>query len=195
MDGLYAVGIAGSIRRGSYNRLLLRNMLAALPSWVEREELSIDQVPPFNQDLEDSPPSPVVYIKERIRRADLLVIATPEYNHSIPGVLKNAIDWISRPPSDNPLSWKAVAIASASTGMVGGARAQEDLRRALASLGAFVVPRPEVILVQADRKFTQSGELTDQAASGFIKALMENAVRLAVALRGVRQAQVPQLNR
>ena len=177
------IGIAGSIRQGSFNRMLLSNMFKLLPEWAEKEIVELNTIPVFNQDLEHDQPAEVTMIKEKVRQADLVIFTTPEYNHSMSGVLKNTLDWLSRPPVHNPFSWKVAAIASASTGAVGGARAQEDLRRTLTSLGAIAVPRPEVMIVNADKKFSQDGILTDPIAKNLIAELLDNSLRLALSVK------------
>ncbi|MGC8661360.1 MAG: NADPH-dependent FMN reductase [Nitrososphaeria archaeon] len=177
------IGISGSLRVGSFNRLLLDNMLKMLPEWSEGQILDLNGIPVFNQELEYEQPVEVKRLKQKVIKSDLIVLATPEYNHAMSGVLKNALDWLSRPPSDNPFLWKVVAVVSASTGNIGGARAQEDLRNVMASLGAIVVPRPEVILVNADRKFNPGGELTDQVTIKLISDLLNNSIKLALAVK------------
>src|SRR3972149_3459920 len=118
------LGIVGSLRKGSYNKALMRAATELLPKDVELEIFYLDDVPPFNQDLEKQPPQVIRLFKERIRGADAILIASPEYNYSIPGVLKNAIDWASRPYGDNAFDGKPVGVIGASVGMLGTARAQ-----------------------------------------------------------------------
>lgn len=176
-------GIPGSLRKNSYNRLLLENARALLPKNIALEILDISEIPLFNEDFEREPPRSVIALKEKIRQSDAVVIATPEYNYSIPGVLKNVLDWISRPPNDNPLDGKAVAIMSASTCLLGGARAQYHLRQVLVSLNAWVVNRPEVMLAQADKKFDSNGKLTDERALLLMSQLLNNLISLAEVLK------------
>ncbi|MGC8558396.1 MAG: NADPH-dependent FMN reductase, partial [Nitrososphaeria archaeon] len=145
--------------------------------------LDLKDIPVYNQDDETNTPYSVKLLKEKIRNADLIFITTPEYNHSISGVLKNAIDWLSRPSSENLFEWKTVAVLSASTGMIGGARAQEDLKRIMEPLGAIIVPRPEVILTSADKKFDSNGHITDQIAVQLMSSLIKNSIRLSLALK------------
>ena len=123
------LGFAGSLRTGSYNKALLRAAEDLLPENLILEIYDIDGIPPFNQDNEQNMPMKVKDFKSKIRSADALLIATPEYNYSVPGVLKNAIDCASRPYGDNPFDGKPVAIMGASVGMLGGARAQYHLRQ------------------------------------------------------------------
>ena len=126
---LNILGFVGSLRNGSYNRALLRVAADLVPKDVKLDIFDLEGIPPFNQDLENSMPEIVKEFKAKIRSADAILIATPEHNYSIPGVLKNAIDWASRPYGDNSFDGKPVAVMSASTGMLGGARAQYQLRR------------------------------------------------------------------
>ena len=118
------LGFAGSLRKGSYNRSLLGAALELVPEGVNIEVFDLDGIPPFNQDLESQPPERIKEFKARIRMADAILIATPEYNYSIPGVLKNAIDCASRPYGDNAFEGKPVAVMGASIGMLGTARAR-----------------------------------------------------------------------
>ncbi len=182
-ETLKTVGISGSLRKRSYNRLLLENLFSMLPYYVKGEILDLKDIPVYNQDDETNTPYSVKLIKEKIRNADLIFITTPEYNHSISGVLKNAIDWLSRPSLENLFEWKTVAVLSASTGMIGGARAQEDLKRIMEPLGAIIVPRPEVILTSADKKFDSNGHITDQIAVQLMSSLIKNSIRLSLALK------------
>ncbi len=123
------LGFAGSLRKGSYNRALLRAAAELLPEDATLETFDLEGIPRFNQDLESDPPARVKDFKAKIRAADAVLIATPEYNYSVPGVLKNAIDWASRPSGDSAWPGKPLAVMSASTGMLGGSRAQYHLRQ------------------------------------------------------------------
>jgi len=136
------LSFAGSLRKNSYNRALLRAALQLLPKNAKLEIFDLEGIPPFNQDLENHVPERVREYKKRIRAADAILIATPEYNYSVPGVLKNAIDWASRPHGDNAFEGKPVAIMSASTGMLGGARAQYHLRQMFVYLNMHAINRP-----------------------------------------------------
>jgi len=127
-DSFTILGFAGSLRKDSYNKTLLRAATKLVPPGVKLETFDLEGIPPFNQDMESMPPERVREVKAKIRAADALLIVTPEYNYSVLGVLKNAIDWASRPYGDNSFEGKSVAIMSASTGMLGGARAQYHLR-------------------------------------------------------------------
>ncbi|MGC9187464.1 MAG: NADPH-dependent FMN reductase [Fervidicoccaceae archaeon] len=177
------VGIPGSIRRGSYNRLLLENAKRMLPEGISLEIYELNEIPIFNQDIETEPPYSVLKIKEKIRKADAVLIATPEYNYSISGVIKNALDWISRPYWENPLDGKAVAIMSASTGILGRARAQYHLRQVLVAMNAWVINKPEVMLAQADKKFDERGNLLDENAVKLLSQLLKNLISVAELLK------------
>lgn len=180
---LLIVGFSGSLRKSSYNKMLLQATSKLLPKNTKMEVLDLEGIPLFNQDLEYDMPDEVKRFKNKIREADALLIATPEYNSSIPGVLKNALDWASRPYGDNSLDGKPVAIMSASIGMLGGARAQVHLRQILSSLNAYVVNKPEVIINFANEKFDVGGNFMDERAKILIKQLLENLVKLAEMLK------------
>ena len=166
------LGFAGSLRKGSYNRSLLRAVLKLIPEDARLEIFDLDGIPPFNADLEQSMPDKVKEFKTKIKSADAILIASPEYNYSIPGVLKNALDWASRPAGDNSFKSKPVAIMSASTGMLGGARAQYHLRQTFVFLEMYPVNRPEVMVTFANQKFDENGKLTDEKAQELIKGLL-----------------------
>ena len=167
---------AGSLRKGSYNKALVRAAVELAPENVEMEVFDLEGIPPFNQDLEHSPPQKVKEFKEKILHADALLIATPEYNYSIPGVLKNAIDWASRPYQENVLSGKPVAIMSASTGMLGGARAQYHLRQSFVFLNMQPVNKPEVMLPSASQNVDANGHLTNEMTRTLVRQLIEALV-------------------
>jgi chromate reductase len=174
------LGIAGSLRAGSYNRGLLRAAQELLPEGVELEQLDVRGLPFYDGDLEAAgDPEPVVALKDAIRSADALLIATPEYNRGVPGVLKNAVDWASRPPLASPLAGKPVAIMGASTGRGGTARAQEQLRSALEFSRAAVVERPEVFVPEAYLRFDENGELVDEGVREELAELLETLVHVA----------------
>jgi chromate reductase, NAD(P)H dehydrogenase (quinone) len=177
------LGFAGSLRVGSYNKALLRAATNLLPENATMEMFELDGIPPFNQDLEINMPRKVTEFKSKIREADAIVIATPEYNYSVPGVLKNAIDFASRPYGDNPFNDKPVAIMSASIGMLGGARAQYHLRQMFVFLNMHPVNGPEVIVTSAQNKFDSSGNLIDENTRNFLKQLLQNLVNWTRRLR------------
>ncbi|MBA3978579.1 MAG: NAD(P)H-dependent oxidoreductase [Nitrosopumilus sp.] len=174
---LKVLGFAGSLRAGSYNKSLLRAAADFMPEDANLEIFDIDGIPAFNQDIEsDMMPEKVKDLKSKIRDADAILVATPEYNFSVPGVLKNAIDWASRPYGDNPFDGKPVAIMSASVGMLGGARAQYHLRQIFVFLNMYPVNRPEVMVTFAQDKFDESGRLADENTQKFLRQLLENLV-------------------
>ncbi len=173
------LGIAGSLRKGSYNKALLRAAAELLPAGAELEIFDLEGITPFNQDLENDPPGRVSEFKAKIRAAEAILIATPEYNFSMPGVLKNAIDWASRPFGDNAWNAKTAAVMSASTGMLGGARAQYHLRQTFIPLNMRCVVQPELIVTFAAQKFDEGGRLTDEAARKILQLLLKELVGLA----------------
>jgi chromate reductase len=144
---------------------------------VDIGEFDLLTIPLFNEDVEaqGDPPS-VQELKEQIRAADALLIATPEYNYSIPGVLKNAIDWASRPYGDNAWSEKPAAIMGASVGMIGTARAQYHLRQVMVFLNMFPLNQPEVMIAKAHERFDAEGNLTDEKTKEFIRQLLQSLV-------------------
>ncbi len=172
----HILGFAGSLRKGSFNKSLLRAAGELLPPGVELETFDLEGIPPFNQDLDQQPPETVRKFKTRIRAADALLIATPEYNYSVPGVLKNAIDWGSRPHGDNSFDGKPVAVMGASTGMLGTARAQYHLRQSFVFLNMHPLNKPEVMVTFAKDKIDKDGKLIDQKARDLIRQLLESLV-------------------
>src|SRR5256886_17546162 len=176
-------GIAGSLRRGSSNGAALGLAQQLVPAGARLEVVEIGELPPYNQDLEPAAPPVVAELKRRIRAADAILFATPEYNYSVPGVLKNAIDWASRPSGDNAWEGKPVAIMSASLGMIGGARAQYHLRQMFVYLNMYPLNRPEVIIPNAADKFDSAGNLTDQHTKEKIQELLKALSAWAVQTR------------
>jgi chromate reductase len=170
------LGIAGSLRKGSYNKALLRTAIDLLPEESELEISDLEGIPLFNQDLEAKMPLKVKEFKAKIKTADAILIATPEYNHSVPGVLKNAIDWASRPYGDNSFNGKPVALMSASIGSFGGSRAQNHLRSSLACLDTYLVDKPEVFVAFADEKIDGKGEILDEEIRRKIRELLGHLV-------------------
>ena len=171
---LTVLGFAGSLRTGSYNKALLRAAVALVPHEMTLEIFDLEGIPPFNQDTEHNMPAKVKDFKTKIKNADAILIATPEYNYSVPGVLKNAIDWASRPYGDNPFDGKPVAIMSASIGMLGGARAQYHLRQIFVFLNMYPINRPEVIVPFAQDRFDAKGNLLDNDTKKFLGQLLQN---------------------
>ena len=178
------LGFAGSLRKGSYNKALLRAALELVPKGARLEIFDLDGIPPFNQDLENQPSEKVREFKAKIRAADAILIATPEYNYSIPGVLKNAIDCASRPYGDNAFEHKPVAVMGASIGMAGSARAQYHLRQCFVYLTCFALNQPEVIVPFAQDKIDKDGKVTDQKTREKIRELLENLVAWTNKLKG-----------
>lgn len=177
------LAFAGSLRKGSYNKALIRAAVELAPENVTIEVFDLEGIPPFNQDNERSPPQIVKDFKEKIKKADALLIATPEYNYSVPGVLKNAIDWASRPYEDNALRNGIVAIMSASTGKFGGARAQYILRQSFVFLNMHTVNQPEVMLASAAENVDADGKLTNEQTKVLIKQLIDALIALTYQLR------------
>jgi len=168
------VGISGSLRKGSYNTAALRAAQGLVPEGMTIEAAEIGDLPLYNDDvrLAGYPPA-VQRLRGQLAAADAVLFVTPEYNYSISGVLKNAIDWGSRPP-DQPFDGKPVAIMGASGGLLGTARAQYHLRQMLIFLNAYPVNKPEVMIGQAQTKFDESGSLTDEPTREFIRRLLES---------------------
>ncbi len=177
MDGTFKIlGFAGSLRKHSYNKALLRAACELVPKDVEIEIFDLEGMPLFNQDLEHQPTDEVREFKSKIRAADAILIATPEYNYSIPGVLKNAIDCASRPYGDNAFEHKSVAIMGASIGLIGTGRAQYHLRQCFVFLSCFVLNQPEVMVPFAQDKIDKEGKVTDEKTRDLIKQLIINLV-------------------
>lgn len=172
------LGIAGSLRKDSFNKSALRAAQQLVPDGATLEIFDIDGLPGFNQDEERRPPAKVTELKARIRGADAILLVTPEYNYSIPGVLKNAIDWASRPYGDSAWKGKPVAIMGASTGVIGTARAQYHLRQVFVFLDMDPVNQPEV-MINASKSFDDKGNLTDAQTRELIGQLLSNLVRKA----------------
>ena len=172
-DALRVLGVSGSLRRGSFNTAALRAAQELAPDGMTVETADISEIPPYNDDVrqEQGYPPPVERLRAEIAAADALLFVTPEYNYSVPGVLKNAIDWASRPPNQ-PLDGKPVAIMGASPSLLGTARAQYHLRQMLVFLNAFPINKPEVFITQAAQKFDENGRLTDQTARDLIRQLL-----------------------
>jgi chromate reductase, NAD(P)H dehydrogenase (quinone) len=167
----------GSLRSGSYNKALMRAALEVVPENAEIELFDIAGIPLFNQDSEQNPVQIVRDFKAKIRSADAILIASPEYNYSIPGVLKNAIDSASRPYGDNAFEGKPVAIMSASIGMLGGARGQYHLRQSFVFLNMFPINDPEVMLANAGQNVDKNGNLTNDETRELIRRLLKALVQ------------------
>jgi chromate reductase, NAD(P)H dehydrogenase (quinone) len=171
-DTVRVLGISGSLRRGSFNTAALRAARELVPHGITIETFDLAPIPLYNEDVrQQGYPPPVTELRQRIKEADGLLIVTPEFNYSIPGVLKNAIDWASRPP-EQPFDEKPIALMGASPGAFGSARAQYHLRQCFVFLNGYVLNRPEVMITQAATKFDADGKLTDQPTQDFITALL-----------------------
>lgn len=170
------LGLSGSLRKGSYNSALLRAAIELSPADAKIEVFDLGAMPLYNMDLEASPAAAVREFKARIKAADAILVATPEHNYSIPGVLKNAIDWASRPYGDNSFAGKPAAILSASTGILGGCRAQYHLRQVMVFLDMHPLNKPEIMVGLAADKFDPQGRLTDDKARQLIAAQLRALV-------------------
>ena len=174
MEKLKVLGIVGSVRKESYNRKLMVAAEELMPEGMQLEITGIADIPVYNEDvLEAGPPEAVVNLKERIAGADALLLATPEYNWSIPGPLKNAIDWVSRPINTTPLQGKPLALMGATTGPWGTVRAQLHWRQVFAYTNTYVLPQPQVFVNMCEGKFDAEGKLTDEATRGQVRKLLE----------------------
>jgi len=157
---------------------------ALVPAGAALEIFELEGIPPFNQDQEKQPPTRVTELKAKVRAADAILFATPEYNYSIPGVLKNAIDWASRPYGDNAWQGKPVAVMGASVGILGSARAQYHLRQCFVFLNMYPVNQPEVLIASAAQRFNERGELTDETSRELIRKLLAELVAWTKRLKG-----------
>jgi len=177
---MLVLGLCGSLRRDSYNRQLLAAASGALPAGVEYDEwVGLAQLPPYNEDLDtQDAPAQVQDLRRALGRADVILIATPEYNHSIPGQLKNAIDWASRPFPDNCLRGKPVAVIGASASMFGAVWAQAELRKVLTATGAHVIDE-ELPVPSAYEAFGTGGELRDPALRSALAAIVQGLLGAA----------------
>jgi chromate reductase, NAD(P)H dehydrogenase (quinone) len=170
------LGISGSVRRDSHNRRLLRAAGDTLPPGAHLAEWDgLAGLPIFDEDLEDSPPAIVQHFLDAIEEADALLIATPEYNASIPGGLKNALDWASRPFPDNVLKDKPAAVIGASTGLFGAVWAQAELRKVLAAIGARVL-EGDVAVGHAPNRFDENGRLVDPELRDQLREVVDGLV-------------------
>lgn len=168
------LAFAGSLRKGSYNRALLRAAQELAPEGMMLDIFDLEDIPLYNADVEaEGDPDRVTAFKEAIRAADAVLIATPEYNHGVAAVTKNAVDWASRPPRSAPLSGKPVGILGASPGMTGSARGQSQLRQAFEFTNSFCMPQPEILVARAHEKFDAEGRLTDEATRKYLGRYLE----------------------
>lgn len=163
------VGIAGSLRLGSYNQALLHAAQRLAPATIDIRTYSIAEIPLFSEDIERSEiPDAVAALRQAVAAADGLLVATPEYNHGVPGVMKNAFDWLSRPPGKSVLNGKPSALMGASVGITGTARAQSQLRQSFVFTNSPVLLQPEVLVGRANEKFDSDGQLTDETTRRFL---------------------------
>ena len=177
------IGISGSLRKGSYNSMALRAAQKLAPAGMTLTIADIADIPMYNDDVRAAgEPEVVLALKAQIAAADAVLLVTPEYNFSIPGVLKNTLDWLSRPPQ-TPFDGKPVAIMGASPGPVGTARVQYHLRQVLVFMNSFTVNKPEVFISHAGTKFNAQGELTDEATAKFITDLLVSLDKLATRVK------------
>ena len=170
-DPSHGLGISGSLRKASYNTALLRAAAELMPAGMTLETFDLLPLPMFNQDTEKPFPEAVAEFRARVAQADALLIATPEYNSSVSGALKNAIDLASSSPQQ-PLNGKPVATMGASTGNFGTLRAQLHLRQILTHVGVLPLGKPEVLVGRAEQAFDAEGRLVDAAARGFLRELL-----------------------
>jgi len=186
MDKINILGIVGSLRKDSYNRFALNAALELLPEGAILDITDLHGIPVFNQDDEMAPPAAVLEFKQKILAADAILFATPEYNYSLPGGLKNAIDWASRPYGQSAWQGKTAAVMGVSIGNFGTARAQYDLRKILVALDMPVVVQPEVMIGNAAERFDQNGRLTDERSRQLIRKLFSTLVQLEKSARRAR---------
>jgi chromate reductase len=171
---LNILAIAGSLRKASYNRALIRAAQKQAPEGMAINIHDLNDIPLYNADVEAAGDPPgVAAFKQAIAGADGVLIATPEYNHGVPGVMKNAIDWASRPPRNAPLNAKPVGLIGASPGMTGSARGQSQLRQAFEFTNSWCMPQPEILVFRAHEKFDAEGRLTDESTAKHLRRYLE----------------------
>lgn len=176
------LAISGSLRQASYNTMALRAAQKLAPQGMEVEMADISAIPLYNDDVRAAgEPAAVAQLKAQVRAADAVLLVSPEYNFSVPGVLKNVLDWMSRPP-EPPFDGKPVAIMGASGGPLGTARGQYHLRQILVYMNTFTVNKPEVFIGNAQTKFNAQGELTDEPTAKFIADLLVSLQKLKTRL-------------
>ncbi|MBI4286890.1 MAG: NAD(P)H-dependent oxidoreductase [Chloroflexi bacterium] len=175
-DKVSILGFAGSLRKGSYNKAVLRAAAELLPGDATLEIFDLEGIPPYNMDIEGAMPQYVKDFKAKIRAADAILFVTPEHNYSVPGILKNAIDWASRPYGDNSFEGKPAAIMSASPGMFGGNKAQYHLRQMLVFLDMHPLNKPEVFVANASQRIDEKGRLTDEETRKRVAQLLQALV-------------------
>ncbi len=180
---IHIVAFSGSLRASSYNTASIEAASLVLPENCSLEILDISNLPLYNQEQDGAnAPQEVISLAQKVVNADAILFATPEYNYSIPGVLKNAIDWLSR-QQPQPFAGKPAAVMSASMSILGGARAQYHLRQIMIYLDVHFVNKPEVMIAGAHEKFSENGELTDELTRDFIQQLIESLVSWSIKLK------------
>jgi chromate reductase len=177
------LGISGSLKEKSFNKFALEAAKNLVPVNVEIDILKLDGIPLFSEDIESNPNSAVINLRQKIKDSDAIVFATPEYNASITGVLKNAIDWASRPYGSNIFSKKPVAIFGVSIGMMGTIRAQSHLKQICSILDAYVLSQPEVFIGNAADKFDSNGVLVDKGTKDRIQVLLKSLTELVLTVK------------
>ena len=183
MSEFKILAISGSLRKGSYNTAALRVAQEVAPAGVTIEIADISDIPMYNDDIRNEGyPASATRLRKQIAAADAIMFAIPEYNYAVSAPLKNAFDWVSRPP-DQPMNMKAVALISASGGPLGGVRGQYAMRHMLISTNSFCVNVPQVVIGSAQTKFDENGKFNDQMGRDLIKQLVESLVKLAKQLR------------
>jgi chromate reductase len=185
-EAVKILGFAGSLRKQSYNRSALRAAVKLVPAGIALETFDLSGIPPFNEDHERDPPAAVRQFKAAVKAADAILIVTPEYNYSVPGVLKNAIDWASRPYGESAWYGKPVGIMGASIGMLGTGRAQYHLRQMFVFLNMLPLNQPEVMIANADEKFDDQGNLKDEKTAQKIQELLKALADWARMLKKAR---------
>ncbi len=174
MADVKILGIAGSLRQGSFNRALLRTAERLAPEGMTIDPFDLIDVPLYNADVEaQGDPPGVVALKNAIRAADGVLMVTPEYNHGVPGVMKNAVDWASRPARSAVLNGKPVGLIGASPGQAGTARGQSQLRQAFEFTNSYCMPQPEILVFRAHEKFDAQGNLIDEKTAEFLRKYLE----------------------
>ena len=183
-DIVKVLGFVGSLRADSLNRALLRAAVELAPEGLTIEPFDLINIPLYNGDVEaGGDPEPVSRFKAAIRAADGVLLVTPEYNHGVPAVTKNAVDWASRPPRSAPLDRKPVAIIGASPGITGSARGQSQLRQAFEFTNSYCMPQPELLVFRAHEKFDEAGRLTDEATRTHLRRFLEAFHQWVVRMR------------
>jgi chromate reductase len=182
-DKVKIIGFSGSLRLGSFNTAALRAVQEVAPADAEIEIYDISGFPPFNQDEDSPPPQMVADLKAAVRAADAVIFSSPEYNYSVPGHLKNVIDWASRPYGDSAWDGKPALIMGASIGAVGTARMQYHLRQIMVFLNMHPLNKPEVMIGTAQDKFDGEGKLTDESTREYLKQAVEALVHWTRRLR------------